>query len=150
MGLNVNAIDKASGKSEKIRIERNGQLNQADIDRMVAEAEKFKVDDDAQRERVAAKNALEAYAYSSKQALEADSVKTKLDDTTEIAPALQKISEAITWLDANQLATKEEFEHYKKELEATISPLMAKLHATADARGAGSKAPHAPNPHSPR
>merc|ERR1712093_592047 len=69
--LNVNAVDKASGKSEKIRIERTGQLNQADIARMVAEAEKFKADDDAQRARVAAKNALEAYAYSSKQALAA-------------------------------------------------------------------------------
>jgi len=144
--LNVNAVDKASGKSEKIRIERNGQLNQADIDRMVAEAEKFKADDDAQRERVTAKNALEAYAYSSKQALEADTAKAKLDIDADITPALQKISEAMAWLDSNQLATKEEFEHYQKELEGAISPLMARLHSAAETPGAGPQAAHAPEP----
>lgn len=137
--LNVNAVNKASGKTEKIRIERNGQLNQQDIDRMVADAESFKAEDDAQRERVAAKNGFEAYAYGMKQTLEGDAVKGKIDEA-ERGPVLQKITEAMSWLDANQLASKDEFEHSQKELESVCNPLVAKLNS---APGAGPQAAHA-------
>merc|ERR1711959_838085 len=125
-----------------------GQLNQADIDRMVSEAEKFKADDDAQRERVAAKNGLEAYAYGIKQTLEGDAVKSKLDSDSEIAPALAKIAEAMAWLDANQLASKEEFVHYQNELEGVCNPLVAKLNGggNSTAPGTGPQAPHADEP----
>jgi len=138
--LNVSAVDKASGKSEKIRIERNCQLAQADIDRMVAEAESFKAEDDALRDRIAAKNSFESYAYAAKQAIEADSAKAKLDEATR-APALAKIDEAVAWLDANQLAEKDEFEDRKKELETVCGPVMAQLHG-----GGGAAAPDPAGP----
>jgi len=124
--LNVTAVDKASGKSEKIRIERTGQLSKDDIDRMVADAEKYKAEDDAHREQVAAKNGLESYLYGMKQTLDDEKVKDRLDEG-ERSQAIQKLSETIEWLDANQLANKEEFEHYKKEAESICAPLVAKL-----------------------
>ena len=83
---------------------------------MVAEAESFKAEDYAQRDRIAAKNSFESYAYAAKQAIEADSAKAKLDEATR-APALAKIDEAVAWMDANQLAEKDEFEAKQKELE---------------------------------
>merc|ERR1739838_291685 len=55
--LNVSAADKSSGKSEKITITNDkGRLSKEEIDRMVNEAEKYKADDDKQKERIAAKN----------------------------------------------------------------------------------------------
>merc|ERR1712142_322920 len=58
--LNVNAKDKSTGKDEKITITNDkGRLSKEDIERMVREAEKFKSEDDSQRDRIQAKNSLE-------------------------------------------------------------------------------------------
>merc|ERR1711922_60036 len=60
--LNVSAVDKSTGKQNKITITNDkGRLSKDDIDRMVSEAEKFKSEDDAHRDRIQAKNGLEAY-----------------------------------------------------------------------------------------
>jgi L1 cell adhesion molecule like protein len=136
--LNVTAVDKATQKKEQIRIERTGQLSKDDIDRMVADAEKFKEDDEAVRKQVAAKNSLESYAYGMKQTLEDSNVKGRLDEG-QLSQALVKIKETMTWLDANQLASIEEFEHSQKELEAVCSPLVAQLN------GGGAPGPQAAN-----
>lgn len=136
--LNVTAVDKASQKKEQIRIERTGQLSKDDIDRMVADAEKFKEDDEAVRKQVAAKNGLESYAYGMKQTLENDNVKGRLDES-QLNQALAKIKETMSWLDANQLASVEEFEHSQKELEAVCAPLVAQLN------GGGTSGPQAAN-----
>lgn len=69
--LNVAASESGSGRSERITIQNDkGRLSRAEIDRMLAEAEKYKAEDDKQRDRVAARNKLEAYALSLKQAVE--------------------------------------------------------------------------------
>merc|ERR1712137_840373 len=69
--LNVSANDKASGKSNQIKITNDkGRLSKEDVERMVADAERFKAEDDKQRERVSAKNQLEQLAFSYKQAAE--------------------------------------------------------------------------------
>merc|ERR550517_1789508 len=74
--LNVSAVDKGSGKQEKITITNDkGRLSKEEIDRMVNEAEQFKSEDEAQRERVAAKNGLEAYIFNMKSSLDQDAVK---------------------------------------------------------------------------
>jgi len=62
--LNVSAQDKASGKSNQITItNEKGRLSQADIDRMVSEAEKYKAEDDAHKTKIEAKNGLENYCF---------------------------------------------------------------------------------------
>merc|ERR1712213_202838 len=69
--LNVTAVDKSTGKSNHIAIKNErGRLSQSDIDRMVADAEKFKDEDDKQRERVSSRNQLESYIFNVKQAVE--------------------------------------------------------------------------------
>ena len=58
--MNVHAVDKASGKSEKITITNDkGRLSKEDIEKMVHEAEKFKSEDDKIKRRIETKNALE-------------------------------------------------------------------------------------------
>jgi len=62
--LNVHAVDKASGKSEKITITNDkGRLSKEDIEKMVHEAEKFKSEDDKIKRRIETKNALEGYCF---------------------------------------------------------------------------------------
>ncbi|XP_058625049.1 heat shock 70 kDa protein-like [Onychostoma macrolepis] len=65
--LNVSAVDKSTGKENKITITNDkGRLSKEEIERMVQEADKYKTEDDQQREKIAAKNALESYAFNMK------------------------------------------------------------------------------------
>merc|ERR1739844_182754 len=68
--LNVSALEKGSGKAEKITITNDkGRLSKEEIDRMVDESEKFKDDDDKQKEKISAKNGLESYCFQMKNTL---------------------------------------------------------------------------------
>merc|ERR1712083_218614 len=69
--LNVSAADKAGGKSEKITITNDkGRLSSEDIEKMVADAEKYKAADEQQKERISAKNSLESYCFNIKSTAE--------------------------------------------------------------------------------
>jgi len=129
--LNVSAQDKSTGKSSKITITNDkGRLSKDEIERMVNEAEKYKADDDIQKERIGAKNSLESYAFNMKQTIDDEKVKDKIseEDRKKIN---DKCDEIIRWLDANQTADKEEFEHHQKELEGVCTPIITKLYQSA-------------------
>ncbi|KAF4660112.1 70-kilodalton heat shock protein [Perkinsus olseni] len=141
--LNVSAQDKSTGKSSKITItNEKGRLSQADIDRMVDEAEKYKAEDEANKEKIEAKNGLENYCYTLKNTLQDEKLKDKISD--EDKAAIEKaVDEALGWLDKNQLAEKEEFEHKQKEVEGIVNPIMMKVYQAAggDAGAAPGAAP---------
>ena len=102
--LNVSAMDKSSGRENKITITNDkGRLSKEDIDRMVNDAEKFRGEDEKQRERVAAKNGLESYCFNMKQTVEDDKLKDKISDADR-QTVLTKCNDTIKWLDSNQLA----------------------------------------------
>jgi len=129
--LNVSAVDKSTGKENKITITNDkGRLSKEDIERMVKEAESYKDEDDKQKDRIQAKNSLESYAFNIKSTIEDEKVKDKIpeDDRKKI---LDKVQELIKWLDTNQLADKEEFEHKQKELEGICNPIITKLYQSA-------------------
>ncbi|XP_053881904.1 heat shock-related 70 kDa protein 2 [Malaclemys terrapin pileata] len=137
--LNVTASDKSTGKENKITITNDkGRLSKDDIDRMVQDAEKYKAEDEANRDRVAAKNSLESYTYNMKQTVEDEKLKGKISDQDK-QKVLDKCQEVVTWLDRNQMAEKEEYEHKQKELEKLCNPVVTKLYqgATAQTGGAG-------------
>lgn len=76
--MNVSALCKTSGKSEKITITNNkGRLSKEEIDRLVKDAEKFKAEDDIMRKKVEAKNTLENYTYSIRNTLKEEKLKDK-------------------------------------------------------------------------
>lgn len=125
--LNVSAKELGTGNAKQITIKNDkGRLSQAEIDRMVEEAERYKEEDERQKECVQAKNGLEAYVFQLKQAV--DGAGDKLSEE-EKATVRGKCEEMIRWLDTNHLATREEFEHQQKELSRECSPIMAKIHA---------------------
>jgi len=69
--LNVSAKEISTGKSERITIKNDkGRLSKEDIDKMLKEAEMYRQEDEKQKERVTARNQLESYAFSVKQAVE--------------------------------------------------------------------------------
>lgn len=78
--LNVSAKEISTGKSEKITIKNDkGRLSKEDIDKMLKEAEMYRQEDEKQKERITARNQLEGYAFSVKQAVE--EAGTKLSET---------------------------------------------------------------------
>ncbi|MBN3274812.1 HSP70 protein, partial [Polyodon spathula] len=126
--LNVSAVDKSTGKENKITITNDkGRLSKEEIERMVQDADKYRAQDEAQREKIAAKNSLESYAFNMKSSVEEENVKSKIseDDKKQI---IDKCNQAISWLDKNQMADKEEYEHQLIELEKVCNPIMSKLY----------------------
>ena len=116
--LNVSASDKSTGKLNKITITNDkGRLSKEEIEKMVTDAEKFKADDEKQKEKISAKNGLESYCFNMKTTLEDDNLKDKIGEEDK-KKIMEKCDEAIKWLDANQLAEVDEFKEKQREVEA--------------------------------
>jgi heat shock protein 1/8 len=134
--LNVHAMEKGTGKSNKITITNDkGRLSKEEIERMVNDAEKYKDEDEKEKNRITARNSAESYAYSLRNTLSEEGIKDKIEagDKEKLESA---INEMISWLDGNQTASTEEFEGRQKELEAVASPIMMKIYQQGGA-GAG-------------
>jgi L1 cell adhesion molecule like protein len=123
--INVNAVDKSTSKNAKITITINkGRLTKEDIERMVAEAEKYSADDLKAKDKIEAKNALENYAYNIRNTIREEKFAANL--SAEEKDKLEKaVEETVKWLEGNSLAEKEEFEHKQKELEDICNPIIA-------------------------
>merc|ERR1712168_1493949 len=108
--LNVSAMDKSTGKENKITITNDkGRLSKEDIEKMVNDAEKYKAEDEKQREKISAKNALESYCFNMKSTMDEEKVKSAISESDK-KTINDKCDECIKWLDANQTAEKDEFE----------------------------------------
>ena len=128
--LTVSAVEKATGKSEKIVVTNDsGRLSKEEIERMLREAKEFEEQDKITKERIDAKNSLENYIYSMKNTVEdkEKGVGAKLseDEKETIGNALK---EAQDWLNANQEAEKDEYETHLKDLQKICDPIIGKLY----------------------
>ncbi|KAJ5272838.1 hypothetical protein N7478_007963 [Penicillium angulare] len=134
--MNVSAVEKGTGKSHQITITNDkGRLSKEEIERMLAEAEKYKAEDELEAGRIQAKNGLESYAYSLKNTLGEGKLQISEEDKKTVE---DKISETITWLDSNQTAEKDEYESQQKELEGVANPIISAAYGgAAGAPGAG-------------
>ena len=90
---------------------------------MVQEAEKYKAEDEQQRDKVSSKNSLESYAFNMKATVEDEKLQGKINDEDK-QKIIDKRNEIINWLEKNQTAEKEEFEHQQKELEKSATPSL--------------------------
>lgn len=134
--LQVSAKDESTGRSESIRITNDkGRLSKDEIDRMLADAEKYRQEDEKQRERVAARNNLESYVYNVKQSVEM--VGPEKLDAADKQKVLSKCEEVINWIDRNTLAEKDEYDDKMKDMQQVCTPIMTKLH-----QGAGQAPPN--------
>jgi len=126
--LNVGAEDKTTGNKNKITITNDkGRLSKDQIEKLVREADQYKQEDEKNKFRIEAKNALENYSFSLKNTLKDEKISSKLDPSDK-SRLEKEIKDTITWLEKNQLAEKEELEHKQQELEKIATPIMKKLH----------------------
>jgi len=129
--LNVSAEEKGTGKSEKITITNDkGRLSKEEIDKMVADAERYKDEDDKVKSKIEKKNGLENYCFQMKNQLDDEKLKEKFTEedkkviTDETAACLQ-------WLEGNQGAEAGDFEAKQKELEGKFNPIMMRIYQAA-------------------
>jgi len=126
--LNVTAVDKGSGKTKNIQIKNeSGRLSKEEIERMLAEAEKYKEEDKKHADRSAAKSSLESYAFSLRSSLSDEKVAGKIDKADK-AKLEQLVKSTIDWITENENADKDEYESKKSELEAQAGPIISKIY----------------------
>ena len=121
--LNVSAVEKSSGKEEKIQIKNDsGRLSKEDIDKMVSDAEKYADEDLKTKERIEAKNELESTLFSMKSMLSDEkmsSINSELKDTIT-----KEVSDTINWLENNTNESVETYKNKKQELEEKMKSLI--------------------------
>jgi molecular chaperone DnaK len=104
--VNVGAKDKATNKEQSIRIQANGGLSDADIDKMVKEAEANKAEDEKRKAVVDAKNHADALIHSTEKALAEHGDKVSAEEKTSIETALADLKSAVEGDDAESIAAK--------------------------------------------
>jgi len=133
--LQVNALDKTTGKSKNITITNDkGRLSKEEIDRMVREAEKYSEEDKLAKEKIEAKNHLESFTYNLRNTVKEEGLASKLSDGDK-----QKINDAIEstlrWMESNPNGTTDEYKEKQKEIEDIVQPIMTKLYQQGGAGG---------------
>ncbi|KAL1422092.1 hypothetical protein MTO96_003899 [Rhipicephalus appendiculatus] len=125
--LNVSAKDESTGHAKSICITNDkGRLSPAEIDRMLKDAEKYRLEDIALRERVASKNSLQSYVFSVQQAIK--EVASDKISNEEKEKVLAMCKEAHDWLEQNQNSAAADIQAKLKEVQEVCSPLMIKMH----------------------
>ncbi len=104
--VNVQAKDKGTGKEQQIRIQASGGLSEADIEKMVKDAEAHAEEDKKRKAAVEAKNHAEALVHSTEKALSEHGSKVGEDDRRAIENALADLKEALKGTDGEAIAAK--------------------------------------------
>ena len=145
--LTVSAVEKATGKSEKIVVTNDsGRLSKEEIERMLREAKEFEEQDKITKERIDAKNSFENYIYSMKNTVEdkEKGIGAKLTDD-EKETITNALKEAQDWLNANQEAEKDEYETHLKDLQKVCDPIIGRLYQQSGGQPGGSQSEYADN-----
>jgi L1 cell adhesion molecule like protein len=139
--LHVAARDKASARKNNITINNDkGRLTQSDIDRMIAEAEKYKESDNAQAEKTKAKQELDNYCHQIMDTLENKTLMVKLSDE-EQEKIEQTCQDALEWAEHNSELDKAAFSTKQRQIESDLKPIMLKMYqSAAEGESSGSKA----------
>ena len=144
--LQVSAVEKSTGKSEKITISNSSnKLSKEEVDRMVKEAEQFKAEDEAVAHRVEAKNKLEGYVYNVKSSMLGDAkMKSALGSDVDVVEST--VEETIKWLEENSERLAEEYEEKQKEVEGVLMPLIQKAYQSNMPSGPDGSVPEGKGP----
>jgi molecular chaperone DnaK len=128
--VNVSAKDKATGKEQQIRIQASGGLSEADIDKMVKDAEVNAAADKQRREAVDAKNHADALVHSTEKALAEHGSKVAETERRAIEDAVSDLKEALKGDDAEAIKAKT---NTLAQASMKLGEAMYKQQAEADA-----------------
>jgi molecular chaperone DnaK len=133
--VNVTAKDKGTGKEHQIRIQASGGLSDADIDRMVKEAEANAESDKKQREAIEAKNQAESLLHSTEKSLKDYGDKVSAEDKGAIETAVADLKGVLEGDDADVIKEKT---NALAEASMKLGEAMYKAsQAEAEAKAAG-------------
>ncbi|TNF36364.1 MAG: molecular chaperone DnaK, partial [Gammaproteobacteria bacterium] len=132
--LNVSAKDKATGKQQSIVIKASGGLSDADIDRMVSEAEAHAEEDRKFEELVTARNQADGLAHAVRKSLKEAGDKVEADEKAAIEAALAEVDEAVKGDD------KARIEAAGEKLSQASANMAQKLYAEQQAAQGGAGA----------
>jgi molecular chaperone DnaK len=104
--VNVSARDKGTGKEQQIRIQASGGLNDADIEKMVKDAEAHAAEDKQRRALVEAKNHAEALVHSTERTLAEHGAKVSAADKSVVEAAIAEVKTALTGEDVEAIQAK--------------------------------------------
>ena len=125
--LNVSAVEKSTGKSQKITITNDkNRMSAEDIEKLVKEAELFKEQDEIIRKKIEAKNKLENYVYSLQSSMRDEKASSSLSQEDKDT-VNQEVESTLDWLNQNPNAEVETYENKQKEVEGVAMPIMSKL-----------------------
>jgi len=125
--LNVTALEKSTGKSSKVEITNDkSRLSKEEIEKMTQDAESYAKEDEEFRERVASKNSLEGYLFQMKGMVDDEKTKDMISDEDR-DKVKSVVEDALKWLENNQLASKDEYDHKKNEVEEVCKEVISKL-----------------------
>jgi molecular chaperone DnaK len=128
--VNVSAKDKATGKEQQIRIQASGGLSEADIQKMVKDAEANAAEDKKRREAVDAKNHADALVHSTEKALAEHGSKVAESERRAIEDAVSDLKEALKGEDAEAIKAKS---NTLAQASMKLGEAMYKQQAEADA-----------------
>jgi molecular chaperone DnaK len=128
--VNVSAKDKATGKEQQIRIQASGGLSEADIQKMVKDAEANAAEDKKRREAVDAKNHADALVHSTEKALAEHGSKVEESERRAIEDAVSDLKEALKGDDAEAIKAKT---NTLAQTSMKLGEAMYKQQAEADA-----------------
>ncbi|MGY2902213.1 molecular chaperone DnaK [Bradyrhizobium sp. URHC0002] len=129
--VNVSAKDKATGKEQQIRIQASGGLSEADIQKMVKDAEANAAEDKKRREAVDAKNHADALVHSTEKALAEHGSKVEESERRAIEDAVSDLKEALKGDDAEAIKAKT---NTVAQASMKLGEAMYKQQAEADAK----------------
>ena len=133
--LTVSACEKSTGKSENITVTNDkGRLSKEDIDKMVEEAEKFKEDDEKAKQLIDARNNFENTIYQFKSTLSDEKMSSVIDASMK-EELTKVIEENVSWLENNQMASKEEYYSKLSVFQEAMKPLQEKIMAGMQGMG---------------
>ena len=139
--VNVSAKDKASGKEQTIRIQASGGLTEADIQRMVKEAEAHAEEDKRRKELVEARNRADSTIYAVEKSLKEAEGRAPANLKTEIEQAVSALRDAIKGEDVQRIRQATE-----RLNQSAMRVAEARSRSTAQAGGpAGAQAQSDPN-----
>merc|ERR1712183_1107613 len=126
--LNVQAVDKANGKTEKIEIRADtNRLSAEEIEKMVQDAEQFKEEDEKTRKKVNAKNGLENYCFQVKNTLNDEKMQDKFSEE-EKQSIEAVVRDGLQFLESRTDAEAADYEAKQKEVEAKFNPIMQRIY----------------------
>jgi molecular chaperone DnaK len=140
--LSVSARDKASAKEQSIRIEGSGGLAQAEIDRMVREAESHASEDKAQRDLIEKRNTLDNMIYQAEKTLRENAEKVPGAEAEAVQKAVEAAKKELESQEADKLETaRQTLEQQLHRLAETLYKAQGGADAAAGAPGPEAAAP---------